>query len=106
RWVLRLAERVLATDAREPAEPHGEDVLEDDREEEDRDRDPDQRCRKARVVDTGPVSLRREEAQRHTDADREDHRRKSQFDGRRETVLELVGDRARTRDAGAEVAAR
>ena len=58
------------------------------------------------MVDAGPVPLRREEAQRHTDADREDHRRESQLDGRRETVLELVGDRARTGDAGAEVAAR
>ena len=46
RRVRRLAESVLAADAREPAEPHGEHVLEDDREEEDRDRDPDQRSRK------------------------------------------------------------
>ena len=54
RRVLGVDEHVLAADARQPAELDGEDVLEDDREEEDRDRDPDQRYEEARVVDRLP----------------------------------------------------
>ena len=83
---------------------HREDVLEQDREEEDRDRDPDQGHDEARVVDRGSVVLRRDEAERDPEQRREDHRGDRELDRRREALLELVDDRPPRGDARAQVA--
>src|SRR6266516_4093163 len=96
-------EDVLAADARQPVEPDGEDVLEDQAEEEDRDRDPEQRRDQARVVEQRPVLLRGEEPERDAEADREHHRGQRELDRRREPVLDLERDWPEGLDAGAEV---
>ena len=104
RRVLGVDEDVLAADAREPAELDREGPLQDDREEEDRDRDPDQRDEEARVVDRLPVPLRRDEAERNAEEGREDHRAERELDRRREPLSDLLGDRAAGSDARPEVA--
>ena len=55
------------------------------------------------MVDRAPVSLGRDEAERDTDQRREQHRRDCELHGRRETVLDLLGDRPSRGDARAEV---
>jgi hypothetical protein len=96
-------QRRAPPDSRQPAELHREDVLEDDREEEDRDRDPEQRRDQARVIDGPAVPLGRDEAEWDPQTHRDEHRRQRQLDRRRELLLELGKHRAARPNALAEV---
>ena len=58
RMLGRRSARRSRPTRRQPAEPHGEDVLEDQREEEDRHRDAEQRDDERPVVEAPPVALR------------------------------------------------
>ncbi len=103
RRVLELGQDADPAYGREPAEPDREDVFEDDREHEDRDRDPEQRREQAEVVEEAAVAFRRQEAERDPDEDREEHRPDRQLDRRRKALEELVEDRPSRRDRVAEV---
>ena len=46
------------------------------------------------MVERGAVPLRREEAERDAEGDREDHRAERELDRGREALLDLVRDRA------------
>ena len=80
-----------------------EDVLEDQAEEEDRDRDANERCDQAPVVEYQAILLRREEPERDTEKGREEHCRQRELHGRQEAMADFVGDRPVGRDARAEV---
>ena len=85
-------------------ELHREDVLEQDREEEDGNRDPDERGHEARVVHHAAVAFGGEEPEGHAEGDCEDHRRDRELDRRREAARDLLGDRTPRGDARAEIA--
>ena len=88
----------------QPPEPDREDVLEQDREHEDRHRDPDQRHEQTRVVQHPSVVLGRNEAERNPDRHGEDQRGDGELHRRGKPLADLVGDLAMCRDADAEVA--
>ena len=51
------------------------------------------------MIESPAVTFGREEAERHAESDREDHRSDCELDRRREALLELVGDVAMRRQA-------
>ncbi len=77
----------------QPAELDGEDNREQWSEPEIRHRDPDQCERRGDVIDEGAGADRRDHAQRNRDDDGDEHGRRRQFEGRRQTV----NDRSRHR---------
>src|SRR5919201_7050147 len=87
RRVLRVERDRLSANARKPAQTHGEDVLEDDREEEDRNRDTDQRPDQRQLVEDPAVSLRGEKTERDPEPHPDDHRPDGKLDRRGETRL-------------------
>ena len=99
-----VQEGVDAADAREPPEPDREHVLEEDRQHEDRDRDPDQRDEQARVVEGPAVALRGDEPERDAEEGREEHRRKRELDSRGKPLADLLGDGSVRRHADPQVA--
>src|SRR5207248_5229206 len=103
RRVLHVDEHRDPADSREPREPHREDVLEDDREEEDRDRYPEQGGNQAQMVEDPAVALRRQEAERDAEEDGEEHRRERELHRRREALLDLGRHPAARGDADPEV---
>ena len=95
---------VETSDARQPAEAHGERPLEDQGEEEDRHADPDQRSDEADVVERSVGVLGSDDAEWDADDDGEQHRRQSELDGGGEALAELVDDRPLRRHTQPEVA--
>ena len=104
RRVLHVDEHRDPADAGKPGQADGEDVLEDDREEEDRNRYPEQRRHEAHVVEDPAVPLRGDEAERHPGENGEEHRGDRQLHGGRELLLDLGRDAPARGDAHAEVA--
>jgi hypothetical protein len=70
----------------QPAELDGENNREQRSEPEIRHRDPDQCERRGDVIDEGAGADRRDHAKRNRDDDGDEHGRRRQFEGRRQTV--------------------
>ncbi len=91
--VVAEQSRVLPPDGRQPAQPDREHVLEDEAEEEHRDRHPDQGREHRGVVHPGEVAPGRDVAQRDTEPQGEHQGEHRQLDGRGEQSEQLVGHR-------------
>src|SRR5689334_4217472 len=94
---------VLAAGRWQPAQLDREDVLEQERQEEHRDRDADERADDRQVVEDPAVPPGGEVAERDPDAHREDQRRDGQLDRARELGPQDLGDRATRLDGVTEV---
>ena len=89
---------------RRPAELHGEQQLEQDREPEAGDGEAGDREEAQGMVDDGIAPCRRDDAERNAEQDGDDDGDQGQLDGRRHAREQILGDRALRVEAGAEIA--
>ena len=89
-WISRFGARIDPPGGGQQVELDGEDVLEGQPQDEDRDADAEQRDDGHRAVGPALRVACGVASERDADAGREDHRRDGQLDGRREADEELL----------------